>query len=512
MPRITKHTFATFFILLAFQPARGDLEHWNQFRGPNGDGVSTAKALPIEFDEAKNVRWKAAIPGEGWSSPVVWGNEVWLTAGSQTKKELRAMCVDIASGKIVKDIKVFDMIERKVDPAYVHDSPHLNSVATPTSVVEEDYVFVSFGSQGLACLNRKTGDKVWERRDLRIFQPVRQGSSPIVDNKNLYVAFDGTDQQFFVALDKKTGDTRWKMDRNVSTDWGATLRARGLQPRKGGGGKPGDNKKSFATAHIINVNGQRQLIAPAGEATISYNPDTGEEFWRALHPGGFNVAARPLYAHGMVYVFTSGLTNYLIGIRPNGSGNVTDTHIAWSTTRGTPSIPSPILLGDLMFTVTDSGGIVRCLDPRTGDEIWRKRINGNHWASPIYANGKLYFSSKEGDVAVLKAGREMPESVVKSRMNASFIASPAVAGASLILRSTTHLYCLQEGFERTGQQVAADVYPKATVAKKEAVKSNGPDAERLAALGSKLKAMVKSGKLSREIATELYRSAAGNTK
>ncbi|MEC9091126.1 MAG: PQQ-binding-like beta-propeller repeat protein, partial [Planctomycetota bacterium] len=269
-------------------------DNWNQFRGANGDGISTASQLPVEFSETENVRWKTPIVGEGWSSPVVWGNEIWLTTGSEQEKELRALCLDLASGKVLKDVKVFDMIERERVEGYLHDSPHLNSPATPTSVVEADHVFVHFGSQGIACLKRQTGEKVWERRDLRIYQPVRQGSSPIVDRESLYVAYDGVDQQFFIALDKKTGATRWKKNREVNTDWAATLRARGFGTGKKG--KPNDNKKSFATATLIEVDGQRQLIAPAAEATISYDPASGEELWRVLHPGGFNVSARPLYA------------------------------------------------------------------------------------------------------------------------------------------------------------------------------------------------------------------------
>lgn len=327
-------------LLIASRPAIGQdkAQFWNQFRGSGGDGIARTSILPVKFDESENLRWKVEVTDSGWSSPVVWENEIWLTTGSDTKKELRIYCIDLETGDLKKDIKVFDMIERKVDPAYTFDSPHLNSPATPTPVVEVDRVYVSFGSQGIACLNRLTGEKVWERRDLRIYQPVRQGSSPIVDGNNLYVAFDGTDQQFFIALDKETGDTRWKVDRNVETDWRETLSERGLSPKKGG--KPNDNKKSFATATLIEVEGQRQLIAPAAEAIISYDPVTGKELWRTLHPGGFNVAARPVYASGLVFVFTSGLNNFLIGIRPYGSGNVTDSHVAWSTYRSTPEIPS----------------------------------------------------------------------------------------------------------------------------------------------------------------------------
>ena len=495
--------------------------HWNQFRGPNGDGKSAALNLPTEFDEARNVRWKTSIPDEGWSSPVVWENEVWLTTGSDEKRELRALCLDLESGEITKNIKVFDMIERKVDPAYKADSPHLNSPATPTPVVEADYVYVSFGSQGIACLDRASGVIRWQRRDLRIYQPVRQGSSPIVDETNLYVAYDGTDQQFMVALDKETGETRWKTDRNVVTDWSATLQSRGLQPKKSGA-KPNDNKKSFATAKLIETNGQRQLIAPAAEATIAYNPETGSELWRAMHPGGFNVSARPLFAHGMAYVFTSGLNGYLMGIRVDGSGDVTDSHIAWSTERSTPHIPSPVIVGDLLFMVTDKGGIVSCLNATTGEEVWRKRIGGNHWASPVHANGKLYLSSKDGEVTVLTATEDSPEILATNELNAEFIASPAVAGDALILRSRTHVYSIAAGHQRTAEQVAADVYPderdeKITRAKagkrNKANQGNNRNKgeaadERLERFGRRLKELVASGKLTGGEAMELYKAAA----
>jgi len=317
-----------------------------------------------------------------------------------------------------------------------------------------------------------------------------------VDDKNLYVAFDGTDQQFFVALDKETGDTRWKVDRNVDT---------GLSLTKGG--KPNDNKKSFATATLIEVDGTRQLIAPAAEAIVSYAPETGHELWRTIHPGGFNVAARPIYANGLVYVFTSGLNNLLMAVRPDGAGNVTDTHVAWSTAKSTPGIPSPIIVDDLLFMVTGRGGIARCIDAKTGDEIWKKRLGGDHWASPIFADGKLYFSSKQGEISVLTATEDGPQVLALNKLNAEFIASPAVADDMLILRSTTHLYCIADGHHRSREQVAADVYPERRETKQRTAKNSSPN-QGLAALSAQLREMVKAGKLTRKDAIELYQAAA----
>ena len=487
-------------VAVATAEERKTQAHWNQFRGPDGDGRSLATDLPVEFSETKNVRWKTAIHGKGYSSPVVWGNRVWLTTAREDGRELFALCVDLQSGKIVHDIKVFDVA--KPQSAY----SYLNSHATPTPVIESGRIYVHFGSYGTACLDTNSGKKIWERRDLRCDHRVRPGSSPIVDQESLFVAFDGVDKQFFVALDKKTGKTRWLRDRNVKSDWDATLRARGIDPGEVKKEKPGDNKKSYATAKLIELGGRRQLIAPAAEATISYDPATGKELWRVHHFGGFNVASRPLFDHGLVYLFTSGLTGHFLAVHPTGTGDVTDTHIAWSTTRSTPHIPSPIIVDDLLFTVTEKGGIARCLAARTGEEIWRKRVGGSHWASPLVADGKIYFSSKEGRISVISAEREF-QLVAENRLDASFVASPAVAGNALILRSEKHLYHVARGFTRVAETRLA-FKPKRTKKPRDGSKPGRSTKVDLEALGRELKAAVAAGKLTEKEAIAEYKAAA----
>jgi outer membrane protein assembly factor BamB len=414
-------------------------DQWNQFRGPYGNGKSTAKNLPVEFNETKNLRWKTPIHDEGWSSPVVWGNQVWLTTARKDGSQLFAVCVDLDSGKIVHDIKVFDVAEPQ--KAYTG----LNSHATPTPIIEDTRIYVHFGTYGTACLDTKTGKKLWERRDLNCDHRVRPASSPIIDSDSLFLHFDGVDAQFIAALDKNTGKTIWLQNRQVDSDFDDVLKAEGLsdadieETKKE---KPGDNRKAYATPAIIEYNAQKQLISPAAEVTFSYDPADGKELWRVRHPGwGWNAACRPIFDHGLVY-FTSGVSKHLLAVRPSGSGDVTDTHVEWSSRKFVPNMPSPLIVDDLLFMVSDQG-FVSCLEAKTGRELWRERLRaaGDHWASPLYADGKIYFSGKKGVVSIIAAAREF-QLLAENKFDASFIASPAVAGDAIILRSLTHLYCI----------------------------------------------------------------------
>ena len=411
--------------------------YWNQFRGPNGNGKARATQLPVEFSETKNVHWKTAIHDKGWSSPVVWDKQIWLTAALDDGRELFAICVDLDSGEIVYDIKVFDVARPQLE------YPRLNSHATPTPVVEKGRVYVHFGTYGTACLDTKSETKLWERRDLNCDHRVRPASSPIIDGNSLFLVFDGVDVQFVAALDKHTGETLWLRNREVKSDFVAVLRAKGFTDAEEiSKEKPNDNRKSYATPTIIGHQGKKQLISPAAEVTISYDPKTGDELWRVRHQGwGWNVACRPIFEHNLVY-FTTGAGKRLLSVQPSGTGDVSDTHIVWSSHKGTPEISSPLIVDDLVFFSND-GGVVSCLAAKSGKVIWKGRIGGNHWASPLHAAGNIYFFSREGKVSVISATREF-KLLADNEFDEGFIASPAVAGDALILRSLTHLYCIKE--------------------------------------------------------------------
>ena len=442
-----KHAYTTILIILFIvgtilsfplhaQDSNED-KYWNQFRGPNGDGNAIATELPIVFSETENVRWKTPIHDQGYSSPVVWGNQIWVTTAREDGQELFAICVDLMSGNIIHDIKVFDVAEPQIE------HPGLNSHASPTPIVEEGRIYVHYGTYGTACLDTQTGDILWERRNLNCDHRVRPASSPIIDEDRLFLTFDGVDVQFIAALNKNNGDTLWLKHRKVDSNFEDVLKAKGIKDtEKTKKEKPNDNRKSYATPTIITFKGKKQLISPAAEVTISYDPASGDELWRVRHEGwGWNVACRPIFSQNRVY-FTTGIEKVLLAVNPSGTGDVTDTHIDWKVRKGAPEIPSPLIIDDLIFMVNE-GGIVLCVDAENGNPVWRNRIGGKYWASPLYAGGNIYFFSIDGRVSVIPADREF-KVLSKNEFFDGFIASGAVAGNTLILRSETHLYCIED--------------------------------------------------------------------
>lgn len=391
-------------------------DNWPQFRGPNGNGISDAPKLATKWSESENIRWKTAIHGKAWSSPVVWGQQIWMTSATEDGKESFAICVDLKTGKILHDIKLFTTEK----PAFC--IPY-NSYASSTPVIEEGRFYAHFGSAGTACVDTKTGKTLWLRRDLPCDHFRGPGSSPIIYKNLLILTFDGFDLQYLAALDKNTGKTVWRTDRDIkyTTD-------------------NGDYKKAYSTPSILEVNGKPQLISPAAEATMAVNPLTGEEIWKIYH-GGMNAAARPVFGHGLIYL-TSGHNMNLLAVKQGGTGDLTPDSVVWRTKRSVPTRPSLLLIDDLLYMVND-GGIASCLEAKTGKEVWQKRLGGAFSSSPIYAAGHIYMCDDSGKTHVLAAGRD-PNEVVVNKLDTGCMASPAVVGDSLLLRTKTHLYCIGE--------------------------------------------------------------------
>ena len=390
---------------------------WPGFRGPNGTGHAQAHDLPLEWSETQNVRWKTAIHDLGWSSPVVWGDQIWLTTATADGKAMYAVGVDRQTGQVLHDIKLFD----NEQPAFRHAS---NSYASCTPAIEAGRVYVHFGSYGTGCIDSATGAVLWSRRDLPCDHFRGPGSSPLLWQDLLFICFDGFDQQYTVALNKRTGATVWRKDRDL--DFGTD---------------DGDFKKAYGTPSIVSVKGQPLLISPGAVATMAYEPLTGREVWRVRH-GGFNVASVPQAGQGLVFLCTGDGGDKLLAVRPDGQGELKSDAKVWQSNKGVPARSSPLVVDDLLYMTSDKA-VLTCLEARTGKIVWQHRLEGNTWASPIYADGKIYVCNQEGATFVLASGRTF-RLLATNRLDDGCNATPAAVGSCLILRTKTHLYCLEK--------------------------------------------------------------------
>ena len=399
---------------------------WPQFRGPEGNGSVPAAPIPLKWGEGQNVRWKTAVHGRAWSSPVILENRLWVTTATQDGHDLFVVAVDPANGRILRDIKLFHVDK----PQEIHA---FNSYASPTPIAEPGRVYVTFGSAGTAAIDATSGRVLWTRRDIECNHYRGAGSSPIVFGKLLIMHFDGSDHQFVMALDKDTGKTVWRTERSVDF--------KDLGPD----GRPqaeGDFRKAFTTPLIVTVNGKAVLVSVGSKAAYGYDPFTGRELWRVEEPASFSSSATPVAGHGLVF-YTAGWHNgHLLAVRPDGTGNATSTHIAWRATRSAPKKPSLAIAGDLLYMINDSG-LLTCLEARTGTVVWTSRLNGNYSASPLTAGNRIYFFSEEGKTTVIEAGREY-KVLAENFLDGAFMASAAVAGNALFLRAGGHLYRIEE--------------------------------------------------------------------
>jgi outer membrane protein assembly factor BamB len=342
------------------------------------------------------------------------GKRIWLTTALDEGRSLRAMCIDRATGLVLHDVEVFAPSE----PGPINAK---NSHASPTPVLEDDLVYVHFGAHGTACLS-SDGGIVWKSDPWPYNHRHGPAGSPVLYDDLLIFSCDGTDVQFVVALDKQTGEVRWQTDRQ--------------------------GPMAYCTPQVIRVDGVDQLFSPGGDQAISYDPGSGEELWRFRYTG-YSVVPCPVYGHGLVF-FSSGYNDpVLYAIRADGRGDVTDTHMAWEQARGAPNTPSPLLVGDELYIVSDNG-VATCLDARAGGEHWKQRIGGNYSASPLLADGRIYVLSEEGTTTVIASGKTYAE-LAKNQLDGQTLASLAVAGQSIYLRSETHLYRIEKPSQSAAQ-------------------------------------------------------------
>lgn len=418
---------AAFALLLVKASPAAEL-NWTQFRGPLGDGTSLARNVPVTWSETNNLAWKVSVPGRGRSSPVVMDNRIWLTLAveqgvvrtriqsddMQTAEHvsLEVVCLDGKDGRIVWHTQLFDV--DKPDPVH-----WFNSWATPTPVIAAGKLYCDFGTWGTACLDAKTGKEIWRTR-LPLDHQVGPGSSVVLYKNLMLLVRDGRDAQYVAALDQKTGQQVWRTER-------PPIEA-----------SSGNLKKSFVTPLLVNFAGHEQLISPGAHWVVSYDPATGKELWRANHGKGFSIGSCPVFGDGVAYFSTGCMKPQLWAIRADGAGDVTTSHAVWKTLRQVPVMSSPLLQGDTLYWTSDDG-MANCSNTKDGEAFWQERLNQQHLASPLLAEGRVYFFGKEGKTTVVKADKKF-EKLAENQLDGTVIATPAIVDGTIFLRTDTHLY------------------------------------------------------------------------
>jgi outer membrane protein assembly factor BamB len=405
-------------MLVAQDTSSGD---WPEFRGPSGQGWVSDQKLPTLWSERKNVRWKTPIAGQGWSSPVIQGNQIWLTSALDSGRSLRAICLDSETGEIRFDVEVFSVPE----PGELHPK---NSHASPTPVIDGDRIFVHFGAHGTACLSNQ-GEILWKTQ-LPYYHHHGPAASPVLADGVLIVTCDGftqpfwdrvqrpgvTANQFIAGIDSETGEILWKT------------------PRQG--------RHSYCTPLVIEWNGARQVISPGGDGVVAYEPATGRQQWWCRYQG-YSVTPRPVFGNGLIYVCTGYDHPSLLAIRPDGEGDVTETHIQWKSDRSIPLTPSPLLVDQQWLYLISDAGILSCLEATTGNQLWKRRLSGKFSASPIVSDSRIYLLNENGQMEVIQAG-DRYKKLSSSTLPGRTFASPAAAGNRLYLRTEEFLYCIQD--------------------------------------------------------------------
>lgn len=418
-------------------------DEWPQFRGPQSNGHAVSSKLPLSWSETENVSWKTAIPGTGHSSPVISGDQIWVTSAVEVKlseaeeKErlaaiknsrgleiagsisLRAICVSRTSGKLLHDIELVKVDE----PEPIHS---LNSYASPTPILKAGRLYCHFGTYGTVAVDTKSGKIVWTNAEHHVDHQNGPGASPALWQNNLIINFDGIDTQYVAAIDKRDGKTLWQTKRS-----GKMNEKREFQ-------------KCYSTSAIIEDEERgSQVISPGADWVYSYDPASGKELWKASYGTlGFSTVPLPVFGNGLVFVSTSFIRPRLLAVRYDGTEAKDGSLVEWQMDGQLPQKPSMLLVDDELYFVTDKG-IGMCLDARTGAENWKERIEGNYSASPLFANGQIYLFSQEGKTVVVNASKQF-EKVAESTLDGGFMSSPAVAGDALFVRTDTHLYRIEE--------------------------------------------------------------------
>jgi hypothetical protein len=413
-------------VLFFFVAGLAQAENWQGWRGPNGDGTSPEKGIPVKWSGTENIAWRIAIPGEGHSSPIIWGDKVFLTSSLTEKNKRILLCLDRPSGQTVWQRDVVQS-----PPETIH---RLNSRASGTPATDGRQVYVTFmraeGDRVIApnvssdrlitpgkiivTAYDLDGNEKWKTNVGDFVSAHGFNTCPVLFEDLVILNGDHDGDAYLVALDRQSGRERWRTRRENKT-------------------------RSYATPIIREIDGRTQMILSGSLCVASYDPRNGKRHWIVDGPTEQFVASM---VYDGKYVFATGgyPERHTVAIRPGGRGNVTDSHIVWRTTRGAAFVPSPIISGRYLLMVADSG-IASCFEARTGKRHWMERLPGGHSPSPVSADGLVYFVSDQGVTTVIRPG-ETFEVIAKNELGDPVSASPAISQGHFFLRTHRHLYCI----------------------------------------------------------------------
>jgi len=395
--------------------------NWTQFRGSKLDGIANVNKVPVKWTPDSNILWKAEIHDKGWSSPVVYDEQIWVTTATDDGEELYAVCLDFETGKIIYDVKVFE-------PDSVYGKHGINTYATPTPCIEKDFVYVHFGRYGTACINTNNGSVIWQRTDLLCNHVQGPGSSPVLYKNLLILHLEGSDVQYIVALNKTDGKTVWRTERRKEL----------YEPLEPIG------KKAYITPLIVTVNGKDLLISNGSAVCSAYDPETGKEIWWIVR-GEDSTIAMPFSENGKVYFYTSFIVppegnNFveLMAVDPDGQGDIAGKNILWRIKTPVLQLLTPVIKDGLIYTI-DSENNLMCIDSETGKAVYTEKVKGKYNSSPVYAAGNIYFCSTKGNIMVISEGLKYVVIAV-NELDGEIWATPAILRNSILIRTSKFLY------------------------------------------------------------------------
>ena len=406
-------------------------ENWPQFRGGTGQGLSAEKDLPSHWSKSENVEWKTEIPGNGWSSPVIWGDRVVVTSTTDNDRSCRVICLDVESGKIVWNTEVFRQKPVRKEGR--------NSYATPTPVLNDRGAFAVFGNGSIASVDW-AGELQWVNDDVSFYSRHGLGASPLIVGDLLIMPYDGSKRVSEAGQwpnnspDEKIGwQVPWNRARVVAINI-----VTGKVDWKVGRGK---SRIAHVSPNVTEIDGETQILSAAGDVIQGFDPVDGQMIWKVYSQGE---GVTPSFAVGDGLMFTSSgfEKTTLRTVRLGGRGDVTTTHIAWENRKGVPTESSLLYVSPYLYGVTN-GGIVTCYQGHSGDIVWQARIGGKHSSSPVFADNKIYFLAADGSSTILRPGARF-DVLAKNKLDGRFQASMAVSNGRLFLRSDKELFCVGE--------------------------------------------------------------------